>query len=348
MLEAPGDESQESRANRAKCAAGPALNSGPPTLDSLRIVMMGTGPFAAPTFAALFGSRHKVVLLVTQPIRASVGRNAPPPSPLRGIAAEHGVPIYDPEHINTPAACAAVVHYRPDLLIVADYGQILSPETLAVAPLGGINLHGSLLPKYRGAAPINWAIYHGEVETGVTVIHMTPGVDAGPCLSQAATTIGPDETALDLEPRLAALGAPLILQTIDDLQAGRTAAIPQDKSRATRAPRLKKSDGRIDWSRAAQAIKNQVRAMEPWPKAFMLWPRASGEPLRLIVGRVTVLDESCDAPAGIVVRSHGGELVIATGAGLLKIESLQPAGKRMLSAAEFLRGYPLVAGERLQ
>jgi methionyl-tRNA formyltransferase len=238
--------------------------------------------------------------------------------------------------------------HQPDLLIVADYGQILAPETLAIAPMGGINLHGSLLPKYRGAAPINWAIYNGEPETGVTVIHVTPRVDSGPCLAQAATPIDPDETAVDLETRLAELGAPLILQTIDDLQSGLAAAIPQDKSQATRAPRLKKDDGQIDWSRSALEIKNQVRALEPWPKAYTQWPRGSGEPLRLVCGRVAVLDDSTDQPPGTVVRSRGGELAIATGRGLLKIEELQPAGKRMLSADEFLRGYPLVAGERLQ
>jgi methionyl-tRNA formyltransferase len=233
------------------------------------------------------------------------------------------------------------------LLIVADYGQILSPETLAVAPLGGINLHGSLLPKYRGAAPINWALYQGERETGVTVIHMTPRIDAGPCLAQAATPIDAEETAVELEARLAELGAPLVCGAIDDLQAGRAAALPQDPAQATSAPRLKKTDGEVDWSRPAAAIKNQVRAMEPWPKTYTWWLRRGGEPMRLILGRVTVIDESADAPPGTVVRSDGNELVVATGEGLLKITQLQPAGKRLLSAEEFLRGYPLTAGEAL-
>src|SRR5690242_5642003 len=241
----------------------------------MRIVMMGTGPFAAPTFRALYDTPHEVLALVTQPVRTQPGRRELPPSPMRLVAQEHGTPILDPESINTDEMRAKLAEFRPDLFIVADYGQILSAETLAVAPLGGINLHGSLLPKYRGAAPINWAIYHGEEETGVTVIHITPRVDAGPCLAKAATPIDPDENAAELEARLAVLGAPLILQAIDDLQAGRASAIPQDKSQATRAPRLKKSDGEIDWSRPAQAIKNQVRALEPWPKAFTTWPRES-------------------------------------------------------------------------
>jgi methionyl-tRNA formyltransferase len=316
-------------------------------LEPLRLVMMGTGPFAAPTFRALCQSRHAMVLLVTQPIRPVPGRKPPAESPLRVIARERAVPIYDPESVNTVEAQTELARHRPDLLIVADYGQILAPATLGVAPRGGVNLHGSLLPKYRGAAPINWAIYHGERETGVTVIHMTPRIDAGPCLAQAATAIGPEETAVELETRLAELGAPLILRTIDDLLAGRVSPISQDKSKTTRAPRLKKSDGQVDWSRGAQAIKDQVRALEPWPKTFTLWPRAGHDPLRLILGRVEVLDEPADAAPGTIVRSRAGELVAATGRGLLKIDAIQPAGKRMLTAEEFLRGYPLVVGERL-
>jgi methionyl-tRNA formyltransferase len=316
-------------------------------LAPLRLVMMGTGPFAAPTFTALCESRHDMLLLVTQPVRESPGRKAPPESPMRSIARQRGLPIYDPESIKAPEAREELARYQPDLLVVADYGQILPPDTLAVAPMGGVNLHGSLLPKYRGAAPINWAIYHGERETGVTVIHMTPRIDAGPCLAQAATPIDPEETAVELEHRLAELGAPLILQTIDDLQAGRVSPIPQDMSLVTRAPRLKKTDGQVDWSRSAAEIKNQVRAMEPWPKTYTRWPRTNAEPLRLILGKVRVLDQAPNAAPGIVVRSGDGELQVATGRGMLAIESLQPAGKRMLSAEEFLRGYPLVAGQRL-
>lgn len=316
-------------------------------LGPLRLVMMGTGPFAAPLFSALCESRHEVLLLVTQPLRETPGRKAPAESPMRRIARERGLPIFDPESIKTPGAREELARYRPDLLIVADYGQILPPDALAVAPMGGVNLHGSLLPKYRGAAPINWAIHNGERETGVTVIHITPRIDAGPCLAQAATPIDSEETAVELERRLAELGAPLVLQTIDDLQAGRVSAIPQDPALATRAPRLKKTDGQVDWSRSALQIKNQVRALEPWPKSYTQWSRPSGEPLRLILGKVQVIDLCADSPPGTVVISERGALMVNTGNKLLMIESLQPAGKRMLSAEEFLRGYPLVAGQRL-
>ncbi len=152
-----------------------------------------------------------------------------------------------------------------DLLVVCDYGQILSPATLAAARCGGINLHASLLPKYRGARAIQWAVYHGEAETGATVIHMTPQLDAGPCIAQCRVAIGPDETAAELEIRLADLGARLVCETIDRLEAGRTEAIPQDAALACKAPRLKKTDGRIDWSRSAAAIKNQIRGSRPGP-----------------------------------------------------------------------------------
>ena len=162
---------------------------------------------------------------------------------------------------------------------------------------GGVNLHASLLPKYRGAAPINWAIYHGETETGVTVIHMTPQIDAGPCIAQARVAIGPDETAAELEPRLAELGARLICETIDLLEAGRVEAIPQDAALASKAPRLKKTDGLIDWSRPAAAIKNHIRAMEPWPKTYTFWHRPDGPPVRLILGPASVV-ESRLAAAG--------------------------------------------------
>jgi methionyl-tRNA formyltransferase len=235
---------------------------------------------------------------------------------------------------------------RPDLFIVADYGQILSPETLAIAPLGGLNLHGSLLPKYRGAAPINWAIYRGETETGVTVIHMTPALDAGPCLVQARTPIGPDETAAELEPRLAELGAPLVCRTIDALQAGEVKPIVQDPELVTKARRLRKSDGDINWSRSGQQVKNQVRALQPWPGCFTFWHRPGGAPLRLIISRAAVCPALVAAEPGTVLEAAGDRLVVVAGKDAVNLEVLQPSGKRPLSTAEFLRGYPVGEGQR--
>lgn len=311
----------------------------------MRIIMMGTGGFAVPSFQALFDSKHEVLALVTQPLRErSPGADAP----MRAVAEQRRVPILDPLVVNESAAQAALAKYSPDLFVVADYGQILSPETLAIAGHGGVNLHGSLLPKYRGAAPINWAIYHGETETGVTTIWMSPQIDAGPCLLQARLTIGDDETAAELEPRLAKLGAPLVLETIAAIELGNATPLPQDKNLASRAPRLKKQDGAIDWARPARAIKNQVRAMEPWPRSFTHWQRTSAPPVRLIVERVAVVDSSSSSAVapGAVLSAGGDELIVAAGEAAVAIQRVQPAGKRSLSTADFLRGYSVRAGDR--
>ena len=311
----------------------------------MKIVMMGTGGFAAPTFRALLDSRHQVLALVTQPVRDRAAGTA---APMRVIATERDVPILDPPDVNEAGARQALAALSPDLFVVADYGQILAPETLAVARQGGVNLHGSLLPKYRGAAPINWAIYHGETETGVTTIWMTPKIDAGPCLLQARTPIGPDETAAELEPRLAEIGAPLVLETIGAIESGNVLPLAQDAALASRAPRLKKRHGAIDWSRPAQAIKNQVRAMEPWPRTFTHWQRGGGPAVRLIVERVEVVEmaNAGAAASGTVLSAAGDTLLVAAGQGCISILRLQPAGKRSLSTEEFLRGYPVKVGER--
>lgn len=308
----------------------------------MRLVMMGTGPFAVPTYHILYETHHSVESLVTGPLR---GKRPAAPSLMRQIAAEHQTPIFDPEDINTPEAQARLWEFGADLLIVCDYGQILAPATLAAARLGGINLHASLLPKYRGAAPINWAIYHGEATTGVSVIHMTPRVDAGPVIAQASTPIEPEETAAELEVRLAEIGAWLIRRAIDSLEAGNLEALAQVPALASKAPRLKKTDGAIDWSRPALAIKNQIRALEPWPKTYTYWFRPEGEPLRLILGPAKVVDGE-PAPPGTVLEAAAGRLIVATGERALQLEGLQPSGKRLLSTAEFLRGYRVLPGQR--
>jgi len=314
----------------------------------MRVVMMGTGPFAAPTFQELLTTRHEVAALVTRPLRARRGKAIAPAGPMRDLAHDHGIPIVDPEDVNAPEARARLAEFEPGLLVVCDYGQILAPETLAVATLGGINLHASLLPKYRGAAPINWALYHGETLTGVTVIHMTPRVDAGPCIAQAETAIEPDETAVELEVRLARMGAWLVRRAIDNIEAGRLEALPQDPSQASKAPRLKKSHGQVDFRRPAEAIRNQVRAMQPWPGTFTYWHRPGGEPLRLILGPVDVVELQGDAAEpGTAAEVTKDRLVIAAGDGRgVAPRSVQPAGKRMLETAEFLRGHRVRPGER--
>src|ERR1051326_8112976 len=211
----------------------------------MRLVMMGTGTFAEPTFKALLASAHAVVGLVTQPDRhvgQERGSTRQTGEGMKAIAQQHGMAVLQPESINTPEGIAALGKLQPDLLVVAAYGQILSRDVLAVPRLGGINVHGSLLPKYRGAAPVAWAIYHGETRTGVTIIHMSPALDAGDMLAQESIAIGPDETAGELESRLTVIGARLAIHIIDRLAAGPFAGTKQDKSLVSKAPKLKKEN----------------------------------------------------------------------------------------------------------
>lgn len=306
--------------------------------------MLGTGPFAVPTLQALNDSEHEVVSAASRPPR---GRRAKP-APVFVAAQQLGIDTWLPDTVNSDEARDQLTALDADLLVVCDYGEILKPDTLATARLGGINLHGSLLPKYRGAAPVQWAVYHGDAETGNTVIQMTPGLDAGPALGVQRIGIDPDETAGELETRMAALGAELVLEIVEQISAGTTSPVPQDKSQATKAPRLTKEMGQIDWSRTAVEIKNQVRALQPWPRAFASWQRQEGEPVRLILHRARVGDPSpaeADSPGSVLVS--GTELVVATGDGVLCLEEVQPAGKRVMQVADFLRGYPVQSGDRL-
>jgi methionyl-tRNA formyltransferase len=323
----------------------------------MRLIMLGTGPFAVPTLRALVADRaHQVVLVVTRP---PADRKITA-SPLQRTGDELALPIWSPTTVNSPDAQEKLRTLAADLLVVCDYGEILRPETLATTRLGGINLHGSLLPKYRGAAPVQWAILRGETETGASIIQMTPGLDAGPLLAQQRTPIDPEEDAVQLEARLAAIGAELVLRVIDDLQAGTAKPIPQDAKQASKAPRLKKEQGAIDWSRPAQEIKNQVRALRPWPRAFTFWRRAGAEPLRLNIDRVANVPDlsPSEASRGAGTRAEPGSapgtivddpgrLFIATGDVPLEILELQPAGKRSMSASDFLRGYRIQPLDRL-
>ncbi len=310
----------------------------------MRLILMGTGPFGVPTFRQLYATSHEIVAVVTRPQRPAHGRRKAEPSPVRDLALERGTRVLAPDSVNTDEARAEFEALRADLMVVCDFGQILAASTLATARQGGVNLHGSLLPAYRGAAPINWALYHGETETGVSVIHMTPRVDAGPLIAQASTPIGPDETADELEERLSALGAPLVAEAIDAIARGEAEEIEQDPALVSKAPRLKKSDGLVDWSRSARALHDHVRAFVPWPRAFTFWLRDGAEPLRLVLGPLEVVEGS--GTPGTVLEAEGERLVVAAGEGACRLTSVQPAGKRMLSAAEFLRGYHPHVGDR--
>ncbi len=322
--------------------------------------MMGTGPFAVPVFQSLLDSNHEVVSLITRPVPPARKRSKTPPNPMLDLGKSVGIEIYDPASIKSPEAIARLQQWNADLLVVCDYGQILSKEALMTAHLGGINLHGSILPRYRGAAPVNWAIYHGDQETGVTVIHMSPRLDAGNCIVVSRAPIDPDEDAVELETKLAALGPQAVDDAIAQLQAwdGETLiGEPQDEQLATKAPRLKKTDGVVDWTQSAQQIKNQIRAFQPWPGSYTFWQRPSGQPLRVILNQVSIADEdNLDLPegqqldrnaaAGTVVVTAKNQLVVMTGEGLLSIDMIQPSGKRSFEVGEFLRGYPIKPGEQ--
>jgi methionyl-tRNA formyltransferase len=317
----------------------------------MRIVMMGTGTFAEPTFEALLAGSHPVVGLVTQPDREigeARGSTRQTGRGMKAIAQERSIAVLQPEKINTPDGVAALKALQPELLVVAAYGQILSNEVLESARLGGINVHGSLLPKYRGAAPVAWAIYHGETETGVTIIRMTSGLDAGDMLAQEKLAIGPEETAGELEARLAPLGAKLAIRVIECMAASTLTGVKQDRSLVTKAPKLKKENGLIDWTRPAQAVCDQVRAMQPWPTAYTWLHRDGKPPVRVMISRCRAHSEKETAsvrPGGCLTVSGQTALQVAADQGVVEVLELQPAGKRRMMADEFLRGHVMHQGD---
>ena len=307
----------------------------------MKLLMMGTGPFAVPTFQALVQANHEVTGLVTRPDKVARGRKKAPPNPMREAATELGIEVFAPQSINADEGLAVLDQQAADLLVVCDYGQILSKEALGKAKLGGINLHGSLLPKYRGAAPINWALLNGDKVAGITVIHMTPRLDGGPMMCKRSLEVGANENAEELEPRLSAIGVEAVLEAIEMLEGwdGETVLGEiQKKEEVTKAPRLKKSDGLIDWELPAETIFNRVRALQPWPGTFTNLLRADKDPMRLIVREVTHADSPSDAKPGDAQASESG-IVVQCGEGALCIARLQPAGKREMDAEEFVRGY---------
>jgi methionyl-tRNA formyltransferase len=308
----------------------------------MRLVMMGTGPFAVPTFVSLLDSQHTVAALMTRPVPPATGRKKETtvPNPMRDEAERRGVPTFAPDSVNSAEAQATLRELAADLFVVCDYGQILSNETLSLAKKGGINLHGSLLPRHRGAAPIQWTILSGDTDAGITVIHMTPRLDGGPCLVKRAVEIGPYETSGELEPRLAELGVGAVHEALEMLEpwdGQATLGALQDSALVTKAPRLNKRDGQIDWSLPAEVIARRIRALQPWPGSYTSLAKSSGDPMRLILLRATPVENlRASAPGTFVGESN--ELVVACGEGALRIERLQPAGKRPMDAAEFLRG----------
>lgn len=323
----------------------------------MRIVMMGTGTFAEPTFEALiaaFGS--DVVGLVTQPERDAGNKRGSTRQTGKGmatIAAAAACSVAQPDSINTPEGLEQLRAMRPDLLVVAAYGQILSKAVLGIPTRGTINVHASLLPKYRGAAPVAYALLNGETQTGVTIIKVTPGLDSGDMILQEAIDILPDDTTGSLEARLAQLGAKLAVEVVRKYAAGGPIeGVKQDPTRVTKAPKIKKEFGLIDWTKPADFIERFVRAMQPWPTAYTFLHRPGKEPMRVIVTRAVVRGRyDPDHPQlprlPGQVWGHKTMLLVDTATGdVVQIMELQPAGKKPLPAEEFLRGHPLTEGMR--
>ena len=320
----------------------------------MRIVMMGTGVFSEPTFESLLINKKEVVALFTQPDKAmgeekastrQVGKG------MKNIALQHQIPVFQPFKINSGEGLAILRDLRPDLFVVAAYGQILSPEVLGIPTRGGINVHASLLPKYRGAAPVQWTIANCEKETGVSIIQMSPTLDGGNILATVVTPVSPEETAGDLEARLSILGANIALEVINKMEHGPVTGVPQDISLATKAPKLRKDHGNINWELNALQISAHIRAMQPWPTAFTLWKRNEQPPVRIMISKAIPAPDSTTslAPGTILEPSKDLNMMqVAAGNGtILNVLEVQPAGKRKMAAAEFLRGRHWFLGDSL-
>ncbi|MBN9120525.1 MAG: methionyl-tRNA formyltransferase [Planctomycetes bacterium] len=337
----------------------------------MRLVMMGTGTFAEPTFETLLGAfGGDVVGLVTQPERDAGNKRGSTRQTGKGmanIARSANVPVVQPESINTPEGVELLRGLKPDLLVVAAYGQILSKDVLQVPTRGTINVHASLLPKYRGAAPVAYAILGGETQTGVTIIKVTPGLDSGDMILQGALDILPDDTTGTLEARLATLGAGLAAEAVRKYASGGPVeGTKQDPALVTKAPKIKKEFGLIDWSKPADYIERFVRAMQPWPTAYTFLHRSGKEPMRVIVSqsKLWLLAGNPVFGAGFAPGFISGGagfaassahrnppppivgLFVATGTSMVELLEFQPAGKKKMTAEEFLRGYPIIEGMR--
>jgi len=313
----------------------------------MRIVFAGSGTFGLPSLRALVEGGQEVPLIVTQPDRPSGRGQAVRQGPVKWFAREQSIPILQPEDINAADAVARIREARPDLLLVISFGQKVGPALLGMPRFGAVNLHGSLLPKYRGAAPINRALIQGELETGLSVISMTDEIDAGDILGQRATPIDPNETAGDLHERLSKLGARLVSEVVRDLLLEEVERRRQNETQATLAPRLRKSDGQVDWTRTAQEVHNRIRGVTPWPGAFTSLAAAGRKPpLRLGIDRAVFSPAVVKAEPGTLIACGPEGVDVATGRGAVRLLQLTPAGKRSMTAADFLHGHPLKPGMR--
>lgn len=308
----------------------------------MRILFFGTPSFAIPSLEALIKGEDKIIGVVTQPDRPKGRGRRPSPPPIKLLAEGHNLPIYQPRAAKEKEFVDLIRNLEPDLIVVVAYGQILPKEILDIPPLGAIGVHPSLLPKYRGAAPINWAIINGERITGVTIFRLCEKLDSGDIILQRAIEILPGETAGGLSDRLAKFGADLLSEAIKDMKEGRIHLVKQDENLASYAPCLKKEDGLIDWERSAKEIANLICGLDPWPSAYTY---LNGELLKLFKAKVASLDKVAEPGTILEIESKG--MKVATRDGAVLIEEIQRAGKKRLKVSEFVKGHPIPPGKKL-
>ena len=311
----------------------------------MRVLFLGTPEFAVPTLKELLESHHEVVGAVTRPDRRRERRGRPSPSPVCKVVAETGLPLLQPERVNMAAVYDDVRALRPDVAVVVAFGQLLSRPFLALPSHGCVNLHASLLPRWRGAAPIQWSVTHGDTETGLTTMQMDAGMDTGDILLQIATSIGPDETASQLAARLAALGGSLMVETLDGLAAGSLEPRPQEDRLATYARLLRKENGRIQWTDDPVTIVNLVRGIQPWPIAHTLLGDQAVRVFRALPLETPAVTN--DVAPGTIVGLEGDQLVVATGAGPVGVCELQLPSRKRMTGREAINGRALRVGSRL-
>jgi methionyl-tRNA formyltransferase len=318
---------------------------------TLRVVYFGTPSFAVPALDRLLGSRHSVAAVVTQPDRPRGRGHHVTAGAVKALAESHGLPVLQPDTIKSPALLDSLRALAPDLAVVAAYGRILPDDLLALPRLGFINIHASLLPRYRGASPIQRAVINGERSTGVSIMRVVRELDAGPVFESRALPIGPDDTSLDVEKGLATLGADALLDVIEALSRGNAVETPQDHERATYAAKLTREDGRLDWNETAERLHNRVRGVHPWPHAYTFLNGG-----RYVIHRTTLrLDvepgalKPASPPPGTILLAHGADLIVAAGqSSALRILEIQPENKRLMAVRDFLAGHPLRAGNRFE
>ena len=307
----------------------------------MRIVFMGTPDFAVPSLEALVAAGHEVCGVFCQPDKP-VGRhqNKLQPPAVKVCAQSHDIPVFQPTKLRDGTALAQLQELNPELIVVAAYGRILPDDILALPPKGCINVHSSLLPKYRGAAPINWAVINGEKETGVTIMHMATELDAGDIIDQVKTPIAPDENVEAVHDRLAQLGGELLVKVVADIAAGTAQRIPQDHSQATLAPMLSRALSPIDWSRSAKEIHDQVRGLTPWPATST---DILGDTIKVFAVEEPGIETG--KAAGTILAANKAGIDVACGDGkVIRLTEIQAPGSRRMSAANYLAGHPVTVG----